>query len=244
MINLFINTQSNERLELIKLLQEFNSSINILDNNDSELYFELNDTDLIIHHIEIGNISVSSLYQAINIRYQKSSHELIVQTIKPKKVVDELLIWDLTGGLGLDSVLMSSLGYPVTLVEQNMTLAFILHYASITRLIPHNIKVVWANSLEYLDRDVASPHIIYLDPMFKDHKSAKSKKNMQLIQLLVDNDPQDDKLLFSKSINKALDKVVVKRDNKQAVINDEYKVSYNKLGKTVRYDVYQVIKPL
>ena len=114
-----------------------------------------------------------------------------------------------------------------------------MYYASLVGLIPSNVTVIWANSIDYLKKSKVRPDIIYLDPMFKDTKSAKSKKNMQLIQNLVDRDVFDDKLLFVLSMNIALDKVIVKRDNKQKTIHELYNVSYQKYGKTVRYDIYQ-----
>jgi len=58
-----------------------------------------------------------------------------------------------------------------------------------------------------------------------------------------DQQENDEQQLFQKSYVKVLNKLVVKRDNKQASLVASPKVSYAKQGKTIRYDIYIKVNP-
>ena len=192
-------------------------------------------------------IYVSDIYAKLRVRLKNLNQNLLIQATKLKTKLPTT-VWDLTAGLGMDAILMANFGYKVTMVEQNPTLVTILRYALTNELIPncYNLNLVHANSLEFLLQEHENfPDIIYLDPMFRDKKSAKSKKAMQIIELLTsaaeiseDIEDAENKKLFHMATLYAKYKVIVKRDNKGSVLVDFPKPDYVKMGKTVRYDVY------
>ncbi|MDQ5920310.1 MAG: rRNA (guanine1516-N2)-methyltransferase [Pseudomonadota bacterium] len=167
------------------------------------------------------------------------------------------ILWDLTAGLGKDALILAAMGYNVTMFEQHPVLATILYYALDKKIIPaKNLHLIFGDSYKFLQQTVEQgtgrPNVIYLDFMFKHDKSAKAKKDMQLIQLLMshslfgeDSDKHDanntvvnEQKLFTLSYQIALNKIIVKRENKQEGIVDIPKPTYSKQGKTIRFDVY------
>lgn len=187
----------------------------------------------------------------INKRKNTISRENLVQAInigKLKSQVAELSALDLTGGLGRDSVILALAGFNVTIVERNWYLAIILRYLSISFTHLFNLKVVFGDSYLYMQQNELNYTIAYFDPMFEDGKRALSKKDMQLIDILVgldesklvDISPED----FFYSILSHCNKLIVKRDNKQASFFSSSKPTYQKLGKTIRFDIYQGLSNL
>jgi len=86
-------------------------------------------------------------------------------------------------------------------------------------------------------------NLIYLDPMFNDGKQALAKKDMQLIDLLIHQVSlkyaTDNQALFELARKRCRQKLIVKRDNKQAELVSQPVPTYLKKGKTIRFDVYQ-----
>lgn len=188
-------------------------------------------------------IIIRDIYSDLRIRAKNLASEMLIQTIKSKSANNNLTVFDLTAGLGKDASLLGWFGFKVLIVEQNALLATVLYYALSEGFLPsEQMSLIYGDSIQFLsDYQGPSPDVIYLDPMFKDTKVAKSKKEIQIIQNIVldqDNSQNKLELLFTKSQALATKKIVVKRDNKQASIVHSTKVSYVKLGKTIRYDVY------
>ena len=112
----------------------------------------------------------------------------------------EWTIFDATAGIGRDAYVLASLGAEVTLCEQHPVLYSLLVDAvkratmdEETKSIIQRINVVHGNSSQILDNlsNVESklPDVIYLDPMYPERKkSAKIKKEMQVLQNLVGHD--------------------------------------------------------
>ncbi len=75
------------------------------------------------------------------------------------------------------------------------------------------IQVIEADAKEYLLKLESQPDVIYIDPMFdKPKKTAKSPKNMQLLQeLLGEPNQQDLEKLFDVAMTVAKERVVVKQ---------------------------------
>ena len=177
-------------------------------------------------------------------RQRSLQRELLVQAINLKASTGVRAL-DLMAGLGRDSLVLSMLGYQVTMVENNPYLAVILNYlcAEFKSLLPH-LKVVYAGAHDYvasLEREQFE--VIYLDPMFADNKSALAKKDMQLIELLINYAApcaaSDYAALFTLCQAHCLKKIIVKRDNKQAALLKTPRATYAKAGKIIRFDVYQ-----
>ncbi|MFN7095001.1 MAG: class I SAM-dependent methyltransferase, partial [Burkholderiales bacterium] len=208
----------------------------------NEVYLQLDATGLAIISPQLLPLYINEFYAKLNHRRKKLGQELLIQAVKLRPETRAVIL-DLTAGLGKDAVLLASFGYQVTMVERNPILATILHYALSQEIIPpRNLTLIYANSLEFL-ANYSGPHpqVIYLDPMFKEQKAAKAKKDMQLIQMLTHHEEilaNQDQQLFQLSLHLAPPKLIVKRDNKQLPLALTPKVSYVKQGKTVRYDVY------
>ena len=100
---------------------------------------------------------------------------------------------------------------------------------------------VHQNSVDYLksldSSGLERPDVIYLDPMYPERKkSAKIKKEMQMLQHLV-SDVNDENELFAVALKMARQRVVVKRPKSaKALIN--VKPSYTVSSVNTRYDVY------
>lgn len=206
------------------------------------IYLQLDKNGLGITSHEFGTTYVKDLYNKLFDRIKKTNSELLIQSIKS---ANKLNILDATAGLGRDAILMANAGYNVTMIEKNPALAIILNYVIKYKIIPRtdNLSLVHMDSTKYLRQNfVVLPNIIYMDPMFQDNSKAKSKKDMQLIDMLlnadIDNVYTDNIELFELAHKIVLNKVIVKRDNKQKYLVAKPLPSYSKLGKTVRYDVY------
>ncbi|MDD3266868.1 MAG: class I SAM-dependent methyltransferase [Burkholderiales bacterium] len=207
----------------------------------------LKEDGLYIYSKEFKPLNLLEFYREfIAKRRQLISRENLIQAInltKLKSHVNELNALDLTGGLGRDSILLALAGFNVIVIERNKYLAIILRYLSIKFMDEVKINLIFTDSYEYMSHNQVNYDIIYFDPMFEDSKKALSKKDMQLIDLLISND--DIKLnninndVFFKQITSYCNKLIVKRDNKQAHFFTLTKPTYQKLGKTIRFDVYQ-----
>ena len=226
-------------LDKARHLAEFTHKLELVRDEPlkDDFYLRLDKLGLAVISSLFGPLYISEIYAKLAVRYQNLRNELIIQAVNSPK---SFSIWDLTAGLGRDAFILASFGYSVIMVEQNPVLATILHYALENNIIPRrNLNLVYANSLEFIQSQAILPNIIYLDPMFRDNKTAKAKKDMQLIGHLTNNLPdQNQESLFVSSYTKAVNKVVVKRDNKQSNIILAPLPSYTKIGKTIRFDVY------
>ncbi len=158
---------------------------------------------------------------------------------------------DLTGGWGVDSFILAHHGLSVTTLEQNELVfnisAHSLNYArsiSSTSAAAKRIELIHTSSVDFLLGldDATSFDCIYLDPMFPDHKStAKPARDMQILQHLTDN--QDIELCFELALEKAGNRVVVKRPAKSGPISDLAPDLVYK-QKTIRFDVYLTNNPV
>lgn len=222
----------------------------IIDNGQLQVnlpntpYLYLDETGLSLKYQHFDRLYISDIYNKLSYRYRNLEQELLIQALKIKnKPKHEVLILDLTAGLAKDASLIAEYGYNVIMIEQNPILATMIYYAQLRKHIPNTTKIVFMNSLSYLNQLDQNTKIdaIYLDPMFKQSKSAKPKKSMQIIQTIMHNNEHnitnEDTELF-KLANQISHKVVVKREDKQSHLIHIPKPSYSKNGKTVRYDVY------
>lgn len=159
-------------------------------------------------------------------------------------------IFDATAGLARDAFVLASLGAQVTLCEQHPAL-YALLVDAISRArddadiapVINRMQCLHQNSIEYLvairNNNEQRPDVIYLDPMYPDRKkSAKIKKEMQVLQYLVGH-ADDEKSLFESALNTALHRVVVKRPKSAKRLNDKAP-SYEVNSPNTRYDVYVI----
>lgn len=160
-------------------------------------------------------------------------------------------IFDATAGLGRDAFVLASLGAQITLCEQNAVLYGLLADAiqrglheEVTQDMVKNMYCLHRNAIHYLaelhrEADKQCPDVIYLDPMYPDRKkSAKIKKEMQILQQLVGHSGDEEKL-FEEALKTAKHRVVVKRPKTAEPIKNK-PASYTVSSVNTRYDVYVV----
>lgn len=154
-------------------------------------------------------------------------------------------VLDLTGGWGMDSVMIAHSGRTVTMLEQNRLIYAITAYslecarshARLTQTVDR-IHALNMTGRDFLVQNVMAEKFdcIYLDPMFPVHKSnAKPSKEMQLLQQMTHN--VDIETTFKLALNRANNRVVMKRPLKSPPFCDlQPDIVYRE--KTVRFDVY------
>jgi 16S rRNA (guanine1516-N2)-methyltransferase len=159
-------------------------------------------------------------------------------------------ILDLTGGWGMDSLILAYHGRNVTMLEQCELVYHIACYSlnrarSINHLMAaaNRIELIHTSSVDYLlaREDSRIYDCIYLDPMFPDHKSsAKPAGEMQILQHLTQNQDIDE--CFRLALEKAGKRVVVKRPAKSTPFS-ELTPDLVYRQKTIRFDVYLTNNP-
>ena len=225
-------------------------NINIIDtipDNYSDCYLEFYNNKLWIKHNNLIKLNLDELYETI-IKRLNRKNELIIKANKHNNINnDKVLILDLTAGLGKDSLILQKNNFQITMVEYNPLLVIILNYAKLKGYFNNSTSIIQSNSYDFFKKNYTniSPNNkinIYLDPMFKQNKTAKPKKNMQYIDLLTINNniSNTDKELFDLCYNNDnISKIIIKRDNKQAEITNEFKPNYALKSKLIRFDIYQ-----
>jgi len=175
---------------------------------------------------------------------QTLAAESVVKAVGGKKALNLNLV-DATAGLGQDSLILALFGFNLQLIEGSPIVHALLEdglsrasksdqmglraAANRIQLFPGDSRVLLPQ-LEEVD-------IIYLDPMFPErNKSAKVKKNMQVLQQLLGHEHTPANLL-EISLNKARRRVVVKRPRHAVWLND-LKPSQVVAGKSSRFDIY------
>lgn len=163
------------------------------------------------------------------------------------------MLVDATAGFGQDAVMALTLGFSVTAIERSPVVHEVLQDAiaragagedEILRPALQRLRLICGEARELL-REL-SPDVVYLDPMFeKPKKSAKSPKEMQLLQELLSPAPSsvaaaavaaEEGELFAAAWEAARHRVVVKRPLKARALKAGPTHSYK--GQSIRYDVY------
>jgi 16S rRNA (guanine1516-N2)-methyltransferase len=154
-------------------------------------------------------------------------------------------IIDATAGLGRDSFILATLGFDITLLERSPIIHALLQDAmERARQIPtiapaiNKMHLIQADAITWLQSVVElPPAIIYLDPMFPQRqKSALAKKDMQLLQHLL-NEDKDSSQLLATALACATRRVIIKRP-RLAPLCMEKNPSFTLAGKSSRFDVY------
>lgn len=159
-------------------------------------------------------------------------------------------ILDATAGLGRDAYVLAALGSEVTMVERDPVLHLLLELA-LQRLSGCSSEAQRGDlRLElHLDEgrrfmlaeDFLVPDVIYLDPMFPPRrKSARVKKEMQLLHAMLGDPPTGDaESLLQEALRKARQRVVVKRPRISPPLGGK-KPHQSFVGRSHRYDLYLV----
>jgi 16S rRNA (guanine1516-N2)-methyltransferase len=166
-------------------------------------------------------------------RLQQGQNEPILKAFSdvPKTEV----IFDATMGFAEDSVRLAKAGHKIEACEQN-PFVFVLVKDAIERAEIKNVKIYQGSSQQVLSALETKPYAVYLDPMFGVEKSAKVKKEMQVLQLLTDANTNEQDL-FEVAMATAVKKVVVKRAIEAKPVSNLMHKSVS--TKTIRFDIYR-----
>lgn len=173
----------------------------------------------------------------------KQHNELIVRACKIKSLDRPCRVLDATAGLGRDAFILAASGFTVSLIERHPVVAVLLEQgiARITDIeIKTRLKLVHADSQDYLKKWAEAndkPDVVYLDPMFAIKRQAKVKKDLQMLQSLLRDVPDDSQDLLPCALQAADKRVVVKRAIDAAPLN-ACKPAFSFSGKQARFDVY------
>lgn len=214
------------------------------DGGDYEFRLRLRDDKLylIYHQLEetIDFVTGKARHRRL---YGGGKSQLIAKACGLKHLKSPTIL-DLTAGYARDAFTLASLGCEVTMVERDNVLAALL-YDGLRRLQESaelselHLRLVHQEAEAYLSnlKENEFSDIIYLDPMFPSReKSAKVKKDMQILHALLNNEKSADHLL-PIALTKARKRVVVKRPRIAPHLNNqEPDIAY--IGKSSRYDVY------
>ncbi|WP_119343816.1 class I SAM-dependent methyltransferase [Facilibium subflavum] len=168
----------------------------------------------------------------------------IIKAVEGKKK-KALHILDMTAGLGTDSFTLAARGHTVISIEEN-PYVFCLLKDGLFRAnknpqlthIAEKITIVNQNAIIHTKEMTTTFDIIYLDPMFPSRKkSAKVKKNMQLLHQLVQTSPDNDTMLFEQAKKLPHAKIIVKRPRHSDFLGQKTPTSQI-IGKANRFDIY------
>jgi 16S rRNA (guanine1516-N2)-methyltransferase len=182
-----------------------------------------------LHRLKYGGGSGQPLARAVKIS----------GTSKP-------LICDATGGMGRDAFVFASLGCEVVMLEQS-AIVYALLVDGLQRALKNpdvseiakRIAIHHINSKELPDAWPYQwrPDTLYLDPMYPhDRKKSAAKKEMQLLQRLTLDEP-DEATLLQSAISTAVHRVAVKRPIKAPPLAGTTPSGAIKSTNT-RYDIY------
>lgn len=244
-----INYLTSHNPAIVPNLDTLNSiSINRLNTlPEHSFYLEYENDLLTLKHSDSAlTLCVDFNSHDIQNRIKPNAAKLdLIKAIEGKNK-DKLHILDMTAGLGQDSFSLAARGHSINAIEQN-PYVFLLLQDGLQRAqnnmhiseISHRISLYFANSTHFNHaHQVDKYDVIYLDPMFPERtKSAKVKKNMQLLHDLVGIDEQSNTLLFQQAKVLSPKKIVVKRPRLGDFI-DNQKPTSQVIGKSSRFDVY------
>ncbi len=143
-------------------------------------------------------------------------------------------ILDCTAGLGRDGILLSKLGYKVTMIEKNPILILMLNnYLSRMKNIKANL--LYGDSLSYIRIAKKKFDYIYIDFMFEKKNNAKPSKYDLFLRSI--NYNENNKLEFVKEmINYCKRRIIIKEPVKsQSEITD---YDFEIKTKLIRYKIF------
>jgi 16S rRNA (guanine1516-N2)-methyltransferase len=162
-------------------------------------------------------------------------------------------ILDTTAGLAGDAFVLATLGCTVTLLERSPIIFALIEDAveraslsdKFQNIIKQGFNIINTDANDFITQQLATnspkPDVIYIDPMYPERKkSARVKKDMQILQHLHGNDDTTSQLL-ENALLYAKKRVVVKRPLHAETISKKTPNTCIKSKKT-RYDIYTLEK--
>lgn len=144
-------------------------------------------------------------------------------------------LWDLTAGLGVDSMMLAQAGFQVRAFERHPYLVFLLREAKKHAGID-TLMFELAESEAVLRSSESLPEVLYYDPMYPGaKKTALPSKEMQILRELNGTDGENVSLL-TDALKAGVKRVVVKRSLRAAPIIPNPRAMMR--GKLIRFDIY------
>lgn len=205
--------------------------------------------------LEAGNLEVDFLSAKLKWRYERinRAQEPLLRALDWHSETPQTL-FDLTAGLGRDSLMLLHAGFTVTMFERDPVLQVLLGEAVkcfqaekpieanrltfiaedagayLTRLIAENVN-------GDLNSEASVPDLIYMDPMYPEReKSALVKKELRIIRNRVGAD-HDSEVLLEKALQTGAKRVVVKRPSHAPFVGDK-SPHHSVESPNTRFDVY------
>ncbi|KAF0806961.1 hypothetical protein A167_03085 [Alcanivorax sp. S71-1-4] len=150
------------------------------------------------------------------------------------------VVIDATAGLGRDAAVLAAAGWQVLLLERQPVLhAMLSDGLRRAGALTQRMRLVNADSVDWLTSHPVAAQAVYLDPMFPEReKSAAVKKDLAWLQQLSPiEETAGEALLLEAALTAACKRVVVKRPLRAPLLPGR-KPSHQLAGKTVRFDVY------
>ena len=176
-------------------------------------------------------------------RKQAGSKDLLVRACGLHKADHRVRsVLDTTAGFGADALVLAAAGVQVKAFERDRLIYELL--VSAQQQVPSHSPEA---TLEFFHGDPAAQEmavpadIVYMDPMFSGGmRKALSTKNMMFLQewLCDEYAIEDQSDTFHWALEQARQRVVVKRSKKAGFL-DKIKPTFQIMGKTHRFDVYQ-----
>ncbi len=197
---------------------------------------------------ELGRVCVDFLDETKTYRrkFGGGRRQALAKAVGLKKGANPSVL-DATAGLGSDAFVLASLGCHVHMIEQHPLIAALLE-DGLNRAKEGSDIGSWVKArLSFSHNDSCSdevilpftPDVVYLDPMYPfKKKSALVKKEMQMLQVLV-IDKIDEKKLLNVALERATNRVVVKRPI-QAPFLSNHETTNQVKTKNHRFDIYSI----
>ena len=193
-------------------------------------------------------LSFISPTMTYRIKHGGGRNQALGRAVGLKKGWQPVLI-DATAGLGRDGFILACLGCHVHMLERSPILAALLEDAlqrleqsgQFAEVVKKRLRFTETDSIVFLQKlqQKDYPDVVYLDPMYPERtKSSLVKKEMRLLRGLAGDD-QDATKLLTTSLERARNRVVVKRPRLAPTLNSR-KPSHQITGKTSRFDVYLI----
>ena len=148
-------------------------------------------------------------------------------------------VYDLTAGLGKDSLVLANIAKHVTAIEKHPLIYMLLEDA-LSRANTLNLPLHFIQSDAHHFLAYAEPaDIIYLDPMFQPtNKSRLVKKPLQILSAILGPNTTPDDRLFNAAYQAALHRVIVKRAKNAPSISERTPSMCISNNQSTRYDIY------
>ncbi|NLD09316.1 MAG: class I SAM-dependent methyltransferase [Xanthomonadaceae bacterium] len=201
--------------------------------------------------LEAGNLEIDFLSAKLKWRYERinRAQEPLLRALDWHSETPQTL-FDLTAGLGRDSLMLLHAGFTVTMFERDPVLQVLLNEA-VKRFQAE--KPIEANRLTFIAEDAGAyltrliegnvnsnasvPDLIYMDPMYPEReKSALVKKELRIIRNRVGAD-HDSEILLKKALQTGAKRVVIKRPSHAPFVGEK-SPHHSVESPNTRFDVY------